>query len=60
VEDLSRHRMDSEYFDVSIESAKQLNNVIDKGGRIFSVGTTTTRTLETAATFNGGIKVFKY
>ncbi len=57
VEDLSRHRMDSEYFDVSEDSTKQLNNVIDRGGRVFAVGTTTTRTLETAATFNGGIKV---
>ncbi len=57
VEDLSRHRMDSEYFDVSVDSAKQLNNVIDRGGRVFAVGTTTTRTLETAATFNGGINV---
>lgn len=57
VEDLSRHRMDSEYFDVSEGSAKKLNKIIEKGGRVFAVGTTTTRTLETAATFNGGIKV---
>jgi S-adenosylmethionine:tRNA ribosyltransferase-isomerase len=56
VEDLSRHRMDSEYFEVPEASAKKLNDVISNGGRVFSVGTTSTRTLETAATFNGGIK----
>ena len=56
VEDLSRHRMDSEYFEVTEDTTKLLNSVISKGGRVFSVGTTSTRTLETAATFNGGIK----
>ena len=56
VEDLSRHRMDSEYFEVNDDSTNQLNDIINNGGRIFSVGTTSTRTLETAATFNGGIK----
>jgi len=56
VEDLSRHRMDSEYYDVSEESTRRLNKVIENGGRVFAVGTTSTRTLETAATFNGGIK----
>jgi S-adenosylmethionine:tRNA ribosyltransferase-isomerase len=59
VEDLSRHRMDSEYYDVSEESCQALNEVIDRGGKVFSVGTTTTRTLETASTFNGGVKSCK-
>jgi len=56
VEDLSRHRMDSEFYDVSEESTLRLNEVIERGGHVFAVGTTSTRTLETAATFNGGIK----
>ena len=59
VEDLSRHRMDSEYYEVTEESCQALNEVIDRGGKVVSVGTTTTRTLETAATFNGGIKSCK-
>jgi S-adenosylmethionine:tRNA ribosyltransferase-isomerase len=59
VEDLTRHRMDSEYFEVTEESCQTLNEVIDRGGKIFSVGTTTTRTLETASTFDGGVKPCK-
>jgi len=56
VEDLSRHQMDSEYYEISPESADSINRVICDGGRIFAVGTTTTRALETAANFTGGIR----
>jgi S-adenosylmethionine:tRNA ribosyltransferase-isomerase len=47
VEDLSRHQMDSEYYELSEESAKKINDVKKNGGRIIAVGTTTVRVLET-------------
>lgn len=47
VEDLSRHQMDSEYYELSEESANQINEVKKNGGRIIAVGTTTVRVLET-------------
>lgn len=49
VEDLSRHQMDSEYYELSQESAERINAVRKKGGRIIAVGTTTVRVLETVA-----------
>lgn len=47
VEDLSRHQMDSEYYELSEDSAKRINEVKKNGGRVFAVGTTTVRVLET-------------
>lgn len=46
VEDLSRHRMDSEYFEISVDAATLVNDSMEKGKKIVSVGTTTTRALE--------------
>ena len=46
VEDLSRHRMDSEYFEISVDAATIVNDSMEKGKKIVSVGTTTTRALE--------------
>ena len=56
VEDLTRHRLDSEYFDVSPQSADAINRITENGGKIVAVGTTTTRVLETVANFNGGVR----
>jgi S-adenosylmethionine:tRNA ribosyltransferase-isomerase len=56
VEDLTRHRMDSEFFEVTPQSSAAVNKVITDGGRIFAVGTTVVRTLETVANFQGGVK----
>jgi S-adenosylmethionine:tRNA ribosyltransferase-isomerase len=47
VEDLSRHQMDSEYYELSEDSANKINEVKKNGGRIIAVGTTTVRVLET-------------
>lgn len=47
VEDLTRHRMDSEYFEVSAETALAINEARAKGKRIIAVGTSVVRTLET-------------
>lgn len=56
VEDLSRHRMDSEYFEVNMNAVERINAAIERGNRITAIGTSVTRTLETVANFNGGIK----
>lgn len=47
VEDLNRHRMDSEYYEVPEESARTVNDTIQNGGRVVAVGTSSVRTLET-------------
>ena len=47
VEDLNRHHMDSEYFEVSPETALAINEAKRKRRRIFAVGTSTVRALET-------------
>nr|WP_276313811.1 tRNA preQ1(34) S-adenosylmethionine ribosyltransferase-isomerase QueA [Exiguobacterium algae] len=46
-ESIEEHTMHSEYFELSAESAAALREVRAQGGRIFAVGTTSTRTLET-------------
>lgn len=47
VEKVEDHKMHSEYYQMSDEGAKILNNTKKNGGRIISVGTTSTRVLET-------------
>ena len=47
VEDLKRHHMDSEYFEVNPETALAINEAKLKRRRIFAVGTSTCRALET-------------
>jgi S-adenosylmethionine:tRNA ribosyltransferase-isomerase len=46
-ETIEEHEMHAEWFSVSEESAKLLNEAKDRGGRIIAVGTTSARTLET-------------
>lgn len=53
-EDLSEHEMHAEYYQMSAETAQVLNQVREAGGRIISVGTTSTRTLETIASEHDG------
>ncbi|MFW2450484.1 tRNA preQ1(34) S-adenosylmethionine ribosyltransferase-isomerase QueA [Staphylococcus cohnii] len=47
VENIDDHEMHSEYYQMNQETADLLNATKAKGHRIFSVGTTSTRTLET-------------
>ena len=47
VEDVTKHKMHSEFYMVSKETAEILNKAKKNNQRIISVGTTTTRTLET-------------
>ncbi|MBS4202777.1 tRNA preQ1(34) S-adenosylmethionine ribosyltransferase-isomerase QueA [Lederbergia citrea] len=54
VENIDDHEMHSEFYRVTEETASMLNEVKQQGGRIISVGTTSTRTLETIAAANDG------
>jgi S-adenosylmethionine:tRNA ribosyltransferase-isomerase len=49
VEDLSRHRMHSEWFEVGASSVEAIERTRAAGGRVVAVGTTTLRALESAA-----------
>jgi len=49
VENIEAHQMHSEYFEVTPEAADRINAVRQRGGRIIAVGTTSVRTLESAA-----------
>lgn len=50
VEDVTKHKMHSEYYSMTKEVADTLNTAKKEGKRIIAVGTTTTRTLETIMT----------
>jgi S-adenosylmethionine:tRNA ribosyltransferase-isomerase len=56
VEDLSRHKMDSEYYEISEESARTINEAMKKRGKVIAVGTSTVRALETEVTSEGWVK----
>ena len=56
VENVLDHHMHSEFYMVSAEAAEKINATKDRGGRIISVGTTSTRTLESAADESGRLK----
>ena len=53
VDDVLDHHMHSEFFQISEEAAELINTTRKNGGRIISVGTTSTRTLESAAEADG-------
>ncbi|MER2143308.1 MAG: tRNA preQ1(34) S-adenosylmethionine ribosyltransferase-isomerase QueA [Eubacteriales bacterium] len=57
VENIEEHEMHSEYFEVTREAADRVNAARARGGRIIAVGTTSVRTLESAA--EGGRLVSK-
>ncbi len=53
VEDTSEHKMHSEYYSITPEAAAMINGTKAAGGRVIAVGTTSTRTLESAAGDDG-------
>lgn len=55
VSDVTKHKMHSEYYSVSEETAAVINDAKANGGRIICVGTTSCRTLESASE-NGIVK----
>ncbi|WP_315081568.1 tRNA preQ1(34) S-adenosylmethionine ribosyltransferase-isomerase QueA [uncultured Clostridium sp.] len=56
VETIEDHEMHSEYYHLSKEDAEVINATKKRGNRVISVGTTSTRTLETIAGEDGNIK----
>ena len=53
VEQVSDHHMHTEYYEVSAEAASLINETKQAGGRVIAVGTTSCRTLESAADADG-------
>lgn len=56
VENILEHHMHSEFFIIEEEEAAKINAAKDAGHRVISVGTTSCRTLESAATEDGRVK----
>ncbi|MFP5164215.1 tRNA preQ1(34) S-adenosylmethionine ribosyltransferase-isomerase QueA [Staphylococcus equorum] len=56
VDNIDDHEMHSEYYQMDQETAKLLNETKSKGHRVISVGTTSTRTLETIMQINEAFK----
>ena len=56
VENILEHHMHSEFYMIDEVAANTINEVKKNGGKVISVGTTSTRTLETAAAGDGTIK----
>ena len=56
VEDVAEHHMHSEYYVVEEEQARLINETKAAGGRVICVGTTSCRTLESAADENGTLR----
>ena len=56
VEDLSKHKMDAEYFRIPPESAELVNKAKERRSRICSVGTTSMRAVESAVSAEGYLK----
>jgi S-adenosylmethionine:tRNA ribosyltransferase-isomerase len=55
VEDLSKHKMDSEQYCVSAEASEHVNQTKRDGHKVVAIGTTVMRTLETAVSTGGMI-----
>jgi len=56
VEDLSKHKMDAEYFSISEACAEVVNDAKESRKRICAVGTTTMRSVESAVSATNGLK----
>jgi S-adenosylmethionine:tRNA ribosyltransferase-isomerase len=56
VEDLTKHRMDSEFYEVPLETAKAINQSIDSKKNVFAVGTSVVRVLESNVTTDNHVK----
>ena len=59
VEDLSKHKMDSEYYEIPQSTVDIVNRTIDSKGSVFVAGTSTTRAVESSVTTTGHLKANK-
>ena len=55
-EDITQHRMHEEYYELDEANAELLNQTKEAAGKVFAVGTTTVRTLETLAISQGKVR----
>ena len=55
-DNIKEHTMHSEYYSISQETVDIINNAKKNGKRVITVGTTSTRVLETVATKHGELK----
>ncbi len=58
-DDILSHHMHSEYYEINEQSAERINLAKKEGRRVIAVGTTSVRTLESAADDNGFVKAVK-
>jgi len=58
VEDLSKHKMDSEQIDIPEIAANSVNNALNNNRRVCAVGTTVMRTIESSVSSNHRLKPF--
>ena len=56
VECVEDHRLDAEHYDISEAAATEINTALDERRRVVAVGTTTTRTLESAVEATGRLR----
>ena len=56
VEDLSKHRMDAEFYMVNNQAVETINTALDAGKRICSIGTTSMRAIESSVSAYGRLK----
>lgn len=56
VENVLEHHMHSEYYQISEEAARTINETKENGGRVICVGTTSCRTIESAADESGRLE----
>ncbi len=56
VDEITDHHMHSEFFQIGEEAAKKINHAKDTGNRVICVGTTSCRTIESAADERGKLK----
>lgn len=59
VEDLTKHKSDSEEMEISAEACDAINTARQNHNNIIAVGTTTMKALESAVTISGKVKPFK-
>jgi S-adenosylmethionine:tRNA ribosyltransferase-isomerase len=55
-ENIEEHRMHAEHYSISVDTAAKINAAKAEGRRVVCVGTTSVRTLESAATEAGGVR----
>ena len=56
VDEITDHHMHSEFFQIDEEAAEKINCTKERGGRVICVGTTSCRTVESAADENGHLE----